>query len=156
VIWIAPVVPEEIDVARELIVEYAASLPIDLAYQSFAEEVAQLPGGYAPPAGRLLLARVDGAPAGCVGLRRLDRETCEMKRLYVRTERRGLGLGRRLVEAAIAEARSLGYLEMRLDTLATMTGAHALYERLGFREIPPYGASHAPGSRFYALELASG
>ena len=148
-----PVAPEEVDVARALIAEYGASLAVDLSYQRFSEELAALPGAYSPPSGQLILARVDGAPAGCVAVRRLDPTCCEMKRLYVRPAYRGLGLGLRLVEAAIGFARRSGYLELRLDTLSTMLEAHALYERLGFQTIAPYGESHAPGSRFYALRL---
>jgi len=152
---IAPVTSEEIPVARALIVEYGASLEIDLSYQSFEDEIASLPGSYAPPGGQLLLARVEGEPAGCVAVRRLDAEHCEMKRLYVRPAYRGTGVGRLLAEAAIRHARELGYLEMRLDTLATMKGAHALYASLGFQEIAPYTQSYAPGSRFYGLRLVS-
>jgi GNAT superfamily N-acetyltransferase len=150
---VAPALAEEIDVVRELIAEYGASLEIDLSYQNFQEEVASLPGRYGSPGGQLLLGRVGGAPAGCVALRRLDLRRCEMKRLYVRPEHRGAGLGRLLVEAAIEHARVLGYVEMLLDTLATMTGAHELYFRLGFREIAPYTQRFAPGSRFFALRL---
>lgn len=150
---VAPAGPDEIPVVRELIVEYGESLEIDLSYQNFREEVASLPGDYAPPGGQLLLGRVAGAPAGCVGLRRLDPRRCEMKRLYVRPAYRGTGLGRLLVESAIRQARDLGYLELRLDTLATMTEAHALYARFGFRPIAPYTKAFAPGSRFYGLRL---
>jgi putative acetyltransferase len=156
VIRIAPITAEEVDVARALIVEYGASLPVDLSFQNFADELFSLPGAYAPPGGALLLARVDGAAAGCVAFRQLDSAACEMKRLYVRPGFRGLQLGSLLVESAISAARERGFVEMRLDTLATMPAAHRLYERLGFREIPPYPASYAPGSRFYSLGLRDG
>ncbi|HEY6123742.1 MAG TPA: GNAT family N-acetyltransferase, partial [Steroidobacteraceae bacterium] len=100
-----------------LFVEYASAIGIDLEYQGFSQELATLPGKYAPPSGELLLASIDGVPAGCVALRALDGATVEMKRLYVRDAARGLGLGKRLVEAAIGAARTGGYAELRLDTL---------------------------------------
>ncbi len=133
--------------------EYAASLPIDLEYQGFAAELRGLPGAYRPPGGQLLVARVGDVDAGCVALRRLDARTCEMKRLYVRPAHRGSGVGPLLVDAAIAVARAAGYEEMRLDTLPSMTGAHRLYLRRGFREIAPYGGPAAPGTRYFALRL---
>jgi GNAT superfamily N-acetyltransferase len=144
------------DIARvkELFVEYAASIGVDLEYQGFGAELAGLPGKYAPPAGELLIARVNGEAGGCVALRALDRATLEMKRLYVRPATRGMGLGKRLVEAAITSARQLGFVELRLDTLATMASAQALYRSLGFAEIPPYGDVYLPGTRFYALPLS--
>jgi putative acetyltransferase len=146
----------ESDVARvrELFTEYAASIGIDLEYQGFSVELATLPGKYAPPSGELLMARVNGKAAGCVALRALDRETLELKRLYVRPATRGTGLGRRLVEAAIDCARQHGYAELRLDTLATMAAAQALYRSLGFVEISPYGTAHVPGTVFYGLPLS--
>jgi len=139
--------------ARDLFVEYAAFIGIDLEYQGFSAELANLPGKYAPPSGALLLAEVDGAAVGCVALRALDDRTVEMKRLFVRPAARGTGLGRRLVEAAIANAKQGAYSELRLDTLDTMTGARALYRSLGFVEIPPYGRDHLPGTVFYGLAL---
>ena len=119
---------------------YAASLEIDLSYQNFEAELAAMPGQYAPPAGELLLARdCAGHPLGCVALRPLDAEgCCEMKRLYVSSERRGIGLGRRLVEAILREAERIGYREMRLDTLPSMAGALALYRRAGFEPMAAY------------------
>lgn len=123
---------------RRLFEEYAASLDIDLCFQNFDEELATLPGEYAPPRGVILVARVDGDPAGCVALRRLEDDVCEMKRLYVKPEFRGTGIGRALAEAVIADARALGYASMKLDTLASMTEANRLYRSLGFKECAPY------------------
>ncbi len=134
--------------------EYAASIGVDLEYQQFSAEVATLPGQYAPPRGDLLLAKVNGEVAGCVALRSLDESILEMKRLYVRPSVRGSGLGKRLVEAAILIARQSGYVELRLDTLASMVSAQALYQTLGFIEIGPYGNAFLPGTRFYSLRLA--
>jgi putative acetyltransferase len=131
--------PEHIEQARSLFLEYGSSLGFSLCFQSFDEELKSLPGAYGPPSGRLLLARSSGHAAGCVALRKLEAGICEMKRLYVRPGDRGSGLGRMLVERVIAEARTIGYERMRLDTVeSAMRDAIALYRRMGFREIAPY------------------
>lgn len=137
---------------------YAASLPVDLAYQGFDTELSGLPGKYAPPGGALLLARsIEGTPLGCVGLRPcLEPGVCEMKRLYLVPAARGLGLGRALAAAIVDQARKLGYRELRLDTLPTMTMAQSLYRQMGFRPIEPYYAPTPPGTVFMALPLGEG
>jgi len=133
--------PEHMEQARSLFLEYGSSLGFSLCFQSFDEELKNLPGVYGPPSGRLLLARYADHAAGCVALRKLEAGVCEMKRLYVRPGDRGLGLGRMLVERVIAEARAIGYERMRLDTIASaMKDAIALYRRMGFQEIAPYSA----------------
>jgi ribosomal protein S18 acetylase RimI-like enzyme len=139
--------------ARRLFKEYEASLDVDLRYQGFEQGLAGLPGAYAPPRGRLLLAVDDSAPAGCVALRPIGDDVCEMKRLYVRPAARGTRVGRLLAEAVIREARSIGYLWMRLDTLPSMKEAQALYQALGFAEIAPYYASPVAGTRFMERAL---
>lgn len=147
---------ELVAIARDLFREYAAAIATDLEYQGFSAELAALPAPYVPPSGALLIAHVGGDVAGCVALRPLDDRTGEMKRLYVRPGFQGLGLGRRLVEAVIDQARTAGYAELRLDTLASMVSAQALYRRLGFVEIPPYNDAHLPDTRFYSLDLVDG
>lgn len=156
--------------ASALFREYAASLSVDLSFQDFERELATLPGDYAPPDGRLLLAveedpswtKGDGVSvrtgscngfAGCIALRKIGDEICEMKRLYVRDAYRGRGVGRGLAEAAIQAAREIGYRRMRLDTLPEMKGAQQLYRVLGFREIAPYRYNPVPGTKFFELML---
>jgi ribosomal protein S18 acetylase RimI-like enzyme len=145
--------PEDVDTARTLFREYADGLGVDLAFQGWERELRELPGDYAPPRGALFLAEREGQAVGCVALRPLDPPLCEMKRLYVRPAGRGTGLGRRLAEHVIAEARRLGYATMRLDTLPSMGDAQALYGRLGFREIAPYRYNPIVGTRFLELDL---
>lgn len=146
--------PAQIDQARELFLEYAKSLNFSLCFQSFDKELAGLPGDYAPPAGRLLLAEYQGQLAGCVALHKLEDDICEMKRLYLRSPFRGKGLGRVLAERIIAEARQIGYLRMRLDTVEpVMKDAVAMYRKLGFREIAPYRPNPNPGTLYMELEL---
>lgn len=143
----------ELEAVRSLFHEYAESLGVDLNYQGFDREVRDLPGDYAPPSGTLLLARNDGEPVGCVGVRALDEQTAEMKRLFVRPAGRGLGLGRTLAEAAIMFARKAGFARMRLDTLPQMQRAQELYRALGFVEIEPYRYSAVPGTVYMELTL---
>jgi putative acetyltransferase len=143
-----------LDEVRSLFREYAESLDFDLGFQDFDAELAGLPGDYAPPSGRLLLATVDGRAAGCVALRRLDPETCEMKRLFVRPDFRGHGIGRMLIEQILGEARRAGYRRMRLDTVAgSMAEATRLYRAAGFRPIPPYRHNPMVGAIFLEIDL---
>jgi len=145
---------EYIDNARQLFREYSAWLEIDLCFQNFEKELAGLPGDYAPPSGRLLLAFHNGQLAGCVALRKIGEGVCEMKRLFVRQEFRGKGIGRFLIEAIIREANEIGYERMRLDTLPPkMNDAIALYRSFGFKEIAPYYNNPVPGAKFMELEL---
>jgi putative acetyltransferase len=145
---------EQVALARELFREYADAIGVNLEYQGFTAELAALPSPYTPPHGTLLIAQIDAETAGCVALRRLDDETGEMKRLYVRPAFRGSGLGKHFVEAVIQAARSAGYAALRLDTLPSMAAAQGLYRKLGFIEIAAYNSSHLPGTRFYELQLA--
>jgi putative acetyltransferase len=145
---------DEIDAARELFREYEAWLGLDLCFQNFEKELAELPGAYAPPTGRLLLAYENDQLAGCVALRKLADGVCEMKRLFLRPQFHGHGRGRELAETIIAEARSAGYERMRLDTLPEQMGkAIALYRSLGFREIEPYYKNPVTGAMFMELDL---
>jgi len=146
--------PEQIAQARELFLEYAQSLGFSLCFQHFDEELANLPGDYAPPDGRLWLAELDGQLAGCVALRPLEPGICEMKRLYVRLHFRGKGIGVALAEHVFAEARKIGYRTMRLDTVEpVMKEAVAMYRRLGFRTILPYRPNPIEGAMYMELEL---
>lgn len=147
--------PDQIAAIRELFLEYAQSLGFSLCFQGFDQELAGLPGDYAPPHGRLLLATSNGDPAGCVALHRLAEHICEMKRLYVRPEFRGKGLGRKLAKKIIAESRQLGYKKLRLDTVEpVMKMAVAMYRTLGFREIPPYRQNPIEGALYMELQLS--
>ena len=145
----------ELDHVRQFFRNYAAWLGRDLSFQGFADEMASLPGAYAPPEGRLFYAECDGRPAGCVGIRRFSDGVCEMKRLYVEPEFRALGLGRDLALAAIKAARTLGYRRILLDTLPAMRIAVKLYRELGFQEAPAYYPTPIEGTMFLALDLES-
>jgi len=142
--------------SKELFREYAESLDVNLCFQDFEQELFNLPGAYAPPTGRLLLAFLDGKAAGCVALRGLGAEICEMKRLYLRPSLRGQRAGRRLALAIIEEAGRIGYRKMRLDTLPSMTQAIALYRSLGFQETEAYRANPVRGALFMELALPIG
>lgn len=145
------------DAVRTLFREYAGSLGVDLCFQNFERELAELPGEYAAPAGVLLLATVDGQPAGCGALRALPDvdypNACEMKRLYVRPSHRGLGLGRRIAQALMEQAVRAGYDTMLLDTLDDMEAARGMYASLGFEEIPPYYFNPIPGAHYLKVDL---
>jgi putative acetyltransferase len=147
----------DLEQVREIFREYAAGLGVDLCFQGFDEELATLPGEYAAPRGALLLAYADGAIAGCCALRPLDAadypNAAEMKRLYVRPAWRGTGLGRRLALAALDAARQRGYASVLLDTLSDMEAARALYEDLGFQEIPPYYHNPIAGAHYLKVDL---
>ena len=144
---------EQLDVIRELFVEYARSTNAGVCFQNFEREVAGLPGSYSPPQGRLLLALQGGQPAGCVALRDLGAGISEMKRLYVRPAFRGDGAGRRLARRIIEEAIQAGYRRMRLDTLPNMQAAIALYRSLGFIPIAAYGNNAEPSALYFELAL---
>ncbi|MDY7226318.1 GNAT family N-acetyltransferase [Hyalangium rubrum] len=145
--------PEQVEQARTLVLEYVNGLGIDLDFQDFEQEMREFPSDYAPPDGCLLLAMDAQGPAGCVGLRKLEPGICEMKRLYVRPRCRGQGLGQRLAQAVIEEARVLGYSAMRLDTLSTMHSAIGTYRGLGFQPIAAYYRNPIEGALFFELKL---
>jgi putative acetyltransferase len=154
---LSPAGRRELDDVRAIFREYAQGLGVDLCFQHFDEELANLPGEYAAPRGALLVARGDGRIAGCCAMRPLDSadypNAAEMKRLYVRPGFRGTGLGRRLAEAALDAARQRGYACVLLDTLSDMEAARALYEDLGFEEIPPYYHNPIPGAHYLKAML---
>lgn len=145
--------PQDMERVGELFREYADWLEVDLCFQGFERELAMLPGDYALPDGRLLLAYHHEKPVGCVALRRIDATAGEIKRLYVRPEQRGRRTGRRLVEQVIAAAREIGYRRLVLDTLPQMAEAGELYRSFGFRRIPAYCANPLPGVIYLALDL---
>ncbi|AVS72922.1 GNAT family N-acetyltransferase [Paracidovorax cattleyae] len=154
---LTPCQPAEMEPVRAIFREYGDSLGIDLQFQGFDAELADLPGDYAPPRGQILLAEVDGAVAGCCALRPLDTadypNAAEMKRLYVRKAFRGFGLGRQLAEAMLDVARQAGYASVLLDTLDGMESARALYADLGFEEIPPYYHNPIAGSHYLKVDI---
>jgi ribosomal protein S18 acetylase RimI-like enzyme len=148
--------PAELASVRRLLEEYGRSLRVDLGFEGFPEELRSLPGAYARPHGNLLLATVDGVPAGCVGVRAFSQDIGEMKRLFVRPRFRRRGIGRTLTLRALRSARRLGFRSLRLDTLAEMTRAAALYCALGFKEIPPYRDNPFSGTRYFECDLTVG
>ena len=139
----------------EIFTEYVRSPSVSLAYQGYAEEFANLPGKYAPPDGRLLLAAEGARVLGCVALRKVDDRICEMKRLYVRPEGRGKALGRRLAEAVVAEARAAGYAEIRLDVLPEFAAARQIYQSMGFGPAAAVSYNPIPGTAFLGLDLTA-
>ena len=145
---------ESVAACRALFAEYQQGLGVSLCFQGFDDELKTLPGNYSRPRGRLLLARIVGEPAGCVALRPLGDSDAEMKRLYIRPQYRGMGLGRVLAECVIDEARSLGYRTVKLDTLPGMGEAQALYRVLGFVDAAPYNDNPIAGVRFMSIDLA--
>ena len=158
VIWIDAPIQRYLDAVRDIFREYASTLGVDLCFQGFDAELAQLPGDYAEPRGALLIAEVEGAVAGCCALRPLDAadypNASEMKRLYVRKAFRGFGLGRELAEAMLDRARQAGYACVLLDTLDDMESARALYTDLGFEEIPPYYHNPIAGAHYLKVDIS--
>ena len=146
--------PEDVAIVAELIREYAAALPVDVPTQNALADATRLPGHFAPPLGRLLLARADGVPAGCVAIRPLGVGVAELKRFYVRPSLRGGGIGTTLLDAAVRAARDIGYGAIRLGTFRSMAGARALYERRGFTPVAPYAGHDPLDELFYELRLA--
>jgi ribosomal protein S18 acetylase RimI-like enzyme len=148
-------VPRHLDIVRGLFRDYVEALGVSLDFQDFDAELVDLPGDYAPPQGRLLLAWQSDQPVGCVALRPLEQGICEMKRLYLKPSARASGLGKRLALRICDEARAAGYTHMRLDTLSTMTSALRLYESLGFKAIAPYCYNPLPGAVYLELDLCA-
>ncbi|MDX2446690.1 MAG: GNAT family N-acetyltransferase [Desulfobacterales bacterium] len=144
---------EDIQTVRELFDEYAVAIGVDLTFQNFEQELIHIADMYMPPEGALLLAKHEGMPAGCVGLRRIDSLRCEMKRLYVRPTSRGKGLGKALCRKIILKGIQLGYREMLLDTLSTMISAQVLYRSHGFKETVPYYHNPLPEAQYFRLIL---
>jgi ribosomal protein S18 acetylase RimI-like enzyme len=156
-VWVEAGQTDALERVRMLFAEYAQTLGVDLCFQAFDQELAQLPGAYAPPRGALALALLNGSVAGCCALRPLDTSdyanACEMKRLYVRPGFRGTGVGRLLAESIVEQGRMLGYDCILLDTLSDMEAARALYEDLGFEEIPPYYFNPIAGAHYLKADL---
>lgn len=151
---ISEVEKSQIPLIRDLFLEYAKSLDFDLSFQGFSKELENLPGEYASPRGSILLATFQEMPAGCVALRRIDQDICEMKRLYVRPAFQGQGIGRQLVEEIIDSAQRKSYKKMRLDTVPSMVSAISMYKSLGFASIPPYRLNPVPGTSYMEKTLA--
>jgi len=145
--------PAHIETARQLFVEYEKAIGISLCFQDFESEVANLPGAYSPPRGELFIACDGGEAVGCVAVRPIEGDICEMKRLYVRSGQRGKAVGRKLAVAIVNRAREIGYAAMRLDTLDTMVEARTLYASLGFHEIPDYRFNPHPNAIYMELDL---
>jgi len=144
---------DEIEIVRGLLRDYQLSLGVDLSFQNFAAELKGLPGFYAPPSGRLLLAVHEGTPVGCIALQRVSASRGEMKRLYVSPDARGLGVGRHLVTKILEDAQAIGYSEVVLDTLPSMIEAQRLYEQFGFQDIEPYRSNPIVGTRYLGKKL---
>lgn len=152
--FITASLPEQIDTVRSLFREYEQWLGVSLCFQGFDKELAELPGAYAPPRGRLYIIEGDGESIGCIALRPMkEKDVCEMKRLYLRDNFRGQGLGRAMAERIINDAREIGYSVMKLDTLEQMTAARGLYRALGFREVPAYYDNPLPNVVYMELAL---
>ena len=144
---------DDLDSVRELFIEYQAAIGLDLGFQGFEDELANLPGKYALPSGRLYIAVCGGDSAGCAALRRVSEEHCELKRLYVRERYRGSGIGRALTEKIICDAKAMGYRRIILDTLSSLHNAVSLYRRLGFADIEPYYNNPNDGVVFLGLDI---